>query len=165
MSHDISPNLVGYQHKQTSPLFSLLIFFAGLLVVIAWSANQDPTAKLILMPVAVVFLLLAFCFFSLTTSVIGSHLQLRYGPIPLFGIRFDLSSIDQVVVDTTSIIDGWGIHYIPFRGWTYNLWGFRCVRIQMGNQTVRIGTNDAENLAIQIELAKQRLDDAGVGQM
>ena len=96
--------------------------------------------------VSVVFLVLAFSFFSLTTSVHSNRLFIRYGPIPLFGTSIDLIEIDDVCVDKTSIVDGWGIHYIPFRGWTYNLWGFNCVKIEMGNSVVRVGTDDAENL-------------------
>ena len=40
----------------------------------------------------------------------------------------------------SSLIDGWGIHWIPGRGWTYNLWGFGCVVIQQGKKTTRVGT-------------------------
>ena len=46
-----------------------------------------------------------------------------------------------------AIIDGWGIHYIPGRGWTYNLWGFGCVKLTVRGKVVRVGTNDVENLA------------------
>jgi hypothetical protein len=48
-------------------------------------------------------------------------------------------------------MDGWGIHYVPFRGWTYNLWGFDCVVLQLGSKTVRIGTDDADNLLAFLE--------------
>jgi hypothetical protein len=46
----------------------------------------------------------------------------------------------------TSLIDGWGIHFIPLRGWTFNLWGFDCAKITLGSKVVRVGTDDAENL-------------------
>jgi len=49
-------------------------------------------------------------------------------------------------VDRTRFIDGWGIHWIPWRGWTYNLWGFRCVRLKHLGRTIRIGTDDPEGL-------------------
>ena len=47
---------------------------------------------------------------------------------------------------TVSLIDGLGIHYVPFRGWTYNLWGFDCVVLELGKKTLRIGSNDADGL-------------------
>ena len=46
----------------------------------------------------------------------------------------------------TSIIDGWGIHYIPGRGTTYNLWGFGCVKLSLGRKAFRIGSDDVDNL-------------------
>ncbi len=45
------------------------------------------------------------------------------------------------------MIDGWGIHYILGRGWTYNLWGFGCVKLTLGKKVIRVGTDDVENLA------------------
>jgi hypothetical protein len=30
---------------------------------------------------------------------------------------------------------------------TYNLWGFDCVKLTLGQKIVRVGTDDAENLA------------------
>ena len=52
-----------------------------------------------------------------------------------------------------ALIDGWGIHYVPGRGWTYNIWGWSCVRLTVNGGTLRIGTDDAESLA-QFILAK-----------
>lgn len=43
-------------------------------------------------------------------------------------------------------MDGWGIHYILGRGWTYNLWGFGCVKLTLGRKVVRVGSDDVENL-------------------
>jgi hypothetical protein len=48
------------------------------------------------------------------------------------------------------ILDGWGLHYMPFRGWTYNIWGFACVKLTLGRKIVRVGTDDAEGLAKMI---------------
>jgi hypothetical protein len=37
---------------------------------------------------------------------------------------------------------------VPGRGWTYNLWGFDCVRLTFKNgRTVRVGTDDPIGLA------------------
>jgi hypothetical protein len=42
---------------------------------------------------------------------------------------------------------GWGIHYVPGRGTTYNFWGFACVKLVVKGKGVRIGTDDAVQLA------------------
>jgi hypothetical protein len=47
----------------------------------------------------------------------------------------------------SSIVDGWGIHVVPFRGTTYNLWGFDCVKLTVGRRTIRVGSDDAARLA------------------
>ncbi len=39
------------------------------------------------------------------------------------------------------------IHFIFGRGWTYNLWGFGCVKLTLGKKALRVGTDDAESLA------------------
>ena len=47
----------------------------------------------------------------------------------------------------TSILDGWGMDYVPGHGWTYNVWGFGCVKLTLGRKIIRVGTDDAEGLA------------------
>jgi hypothetical protein len=48
----------------------------------------------------------------------------------------------------TNLRDGWGIHYFPGRGSTWNLWGFDCVVLRLGgSKTLRVGTDDPEGLA------------------
>ena len=54
--------------------------------------------------------------------------------------------IEDPEVGRSRLIDGWGIHWVPGRGWTYNLWGFRCVQIKHLGRTVRIGTDDPGGL-------------------
>jgi hypothetical protein len=78
----------------------------------------------------------------------GDCLALRYGPIPLFHKRFPYSKMTAVEASRSTVFDGWGIHYLPARGWTYNLWGFGCVKVQMGKKTVRIGTDDVRGLVV-----------------
>ena len=77
----------------------------------------------------------------------GEVLRLRYGPIPLFRFRFRYDDISSVDTDRSDLIDGLGVHYIPTRGWIYNLWGFDCVRVTYRGRRVRIGTDDVEGLA------------------
>ena len=147
-----------YEHKQSSPLFFTLILFSAAMAILGWLSAGDSIAFASLFVAAAVFLLLAFCFNSLTISIWQDRLVLRYGPVPVFRARLDLSKIETVEVGRTAVIDGWGIHYIPFRGWTFNLWGFSCIKVKYRDGVIRIGSNDAENLAdrLRAEISRQK---------
>ena len=97
---------------------------------------------------AIIFLLVFFalCFEYLLVLDEGDCLALYFGPVPLFHKRFPYSKMTAVEASRSNFLDGWGIHYVPGRGWTYNLWGFDCAKVQMGKKTVRIGTDDVEGL-------------------
>ena len=60
--------------------------------------------------------------------------------------RIRYADITGVEVGRPSILDGWGIHFMPGRGWTYNVWGFACVKLTLGRKVIRVGTDDAEGL-------------------
>ena len=77
----------------------------------------------------------------------GDCLAIRFGPLPVFRKLIRYADIRGVEVGRTRIIDGWGVHYILGRGWTYNLWGFDCVKLTLGRKIIRVGTDDAEALA------------------
>ena len=47
----------------------------------------------------------------------------------------------------STVLHGWGIHYMPGEGWVYNLWGFDCVVVHLGQKNIRIGTDDVQSLA------------------
>jgi hypothetical protein len=47
----------------------------------------------------------------------------------------------------SKVVDGWGIHCVVGRGWTWNLWGFDCVELRVKGTTYRIGSDDADALA------------------
>ena len=102
------------------------------------------------MAVLIVAVLMIFLTLSFQTLTISDHegkfLDVRYGPLNLFGTRIAYSEITAVEQGQTSLLDGWGIHFIPFRGWTINLWGFECAKIWRGKKVIRIGTDDSENL-------------------
>jgi len=58
------------------------------------------------------------------------------------------ADVDKVKVGRTTILAGWGIHCSIRGGWVWNLWGRDCVVVHLKNGGVlRIGTDDAENLA------------------
>ena len=136
-----------YEHIQRSPIHFLLYLVAAFMFVFAWQLRTDVAPSLITGLVALMLCILALSFQTLTVSDDGDHLRVRYGPLNLFGTRIAYRDITAVERGQSSLIDGWGIHFIPFRGWTINLWGFECVKISRGQKVIRIGTDDSENLA------------------
>jgi hypothetical protein len=87
-------------------------------------------------------------FHHLTVADQGDRLAIRFGPVPLFGRTVCYADIEKVEVGRTLILDGWGIHYSIRGGWVWNLWGRDRVVVHFKNGgTLRVGTDDAENLA------------------
>jgi hypothetical protein len=137
---------MGYYHSQTGvlhfPLYVLsLAFVAG-----AWSLRGDLPALFVLLGIGVFTFLLAESFRHLTVEDEGDCLAVRFGPVPLFRKRIRYEEITAAEPGRTTVLDGWGIHYMPRRGWTYNIWGFDCVKLTVGKKVIRIGSDDVENL-------------------
>lgn len=135
-----------YDHTQRGGLRYVLDLSAGLMFVLAWVFRAAWAPALILVGTGATLLLAGLCFRELTVRDAGDHLRVRFGPLPLLGTRIRYDEITAVEPARTSWIDGWGIHWMPGRGWTYNLWGFDCVRLKVGGRTISIGTDDVENL-------------------
>jgi hypothetical protein len=100
----------------------------------------------ILCIVAAVMFLFGFMFADLTVRDEGDFLEIQFGPLPVFCFRVRYDEIQSVERSRSSIVDGWGIHTIPGRGTTYNLWGFDCAKLDISGKTVRIGSDDVEGL-------------------
>ncbi len=124
------------------------VFFAVALATMAavWLVRSEPPVVVILLFTAAVFALCGLALGSLTISDEGEYLAIRFGPLPLLRKRIRYADITGVEIGRTSIIDGWGIHYILGRGWTYNVWGFACVKLTLGRKIIRVGTDDADGL-------------------
>lgn len=153
-----------YEHKQRSPLHLILLTMAALFVGFALGGADVLAARIGLNAAACLVAFLALCFAHLTVRDDDGFLTLRYGPLPLFGWRITWSEIESAAVGRTSWIDGWGIHWVPGRGTTFNLWGFDCVVLQVNGKVIRIGTDDPENLAAFIstrirEVSRVRQED------
>lgn len=95
---------------------------------------------------SVLFVLLGLMFAHLRVFDLGDSLSIQYGPLPLFGTSVKYADITSVAQGRSSLIDGWGIHWIPGRGWTFNLWGFDCVELELNGRLLRIGTDDPAEL-------------------
>lgn len=135
-----------YQHTQFAPLHWILHVVA---VSLFAAAMYVPIGALqaTLGVAALVVLIMAFSFRSLTIEGREHGLHVRFGPIPAFRKRIAYADIDSVHMGRTTLVDGWGIHWIPGRGWTWNLWGFECVVLTGRFGALRLGTDDPHGLA------------------
>ena len=138
---------MAYDHTQHGRWHYLLFAFALAGLAGTWLASSVPPVEIILLVIAAIFAVCGLVFGSLTICDEGDRLALHFGPLPLLRKTIRYADITAVEIGRTSIIDGWGMHYMPGRGWTYNLWGFDCVKLTLGQKIIRIGTDDAENLA------------------
>ncbi len=136
-----------YNHTQHGYWHYILFAFTAATLVGTWLASSVPPVAVILLVTAAIFAVCGLVFGSLTISDEGEWLVLHFGPLPLIRKTIRYADITGVEVGRTKIIDGWGIHYFPGRGWTYNIWGFGCVKLTLGRKIIRVGTNDARNLA------------------
>ena len=138
---------MNYEHTQRGWLHHILFAVAVVMLVGAWLARASMAVALLNLGTAVLFVVVGLMFGSLTVRDEGQWLAIRFGPLPVFRKRIRYADITSVEPGRTAIIDGWGIHYIIGRGWTYNLWGFGCVKLTLGKKVIRIGSDDVDNLA------------------
>ena len=96
---------------------------------------------------------MTLCFQSLTTTVSETSLRVHFGPIPLLEKKVLLEEIVSVRPEKSSLLDGWGVHWTPGKGWIYNMWGFDCLAINLGTRHFRVGTNDPDQLCEVLERA------------
>lgn len=136
-----------YRHTQTSPMRFVLFVFLLLSLLAGWVWRSEFAAWFSMACLASVTGFVWLTMTRLTVRDEGGHLLVQFGPIPLFSTRIRYDNIKDCQATRSRIIDGWGIHYIPGRGWTWSLWGLDCVDIARTQSTIRVGTDDAENLA------------------
>lgn len=135
-----------YHHTQKGPIYLALLAIAALLGVNAWLFGEQWVPAVLLAAGAAFFAFLAMSFRQLTVEDQGQALVVRFGPLPLFRTKIRYTSITAVEAGRSSFIDGLGIHYVPGRGWTYNLWGVNCVVTHVGDRLIRIGSDDVDAL-------------------
>lgn len=135
-----------YSHTQVGRLSHVLTLVALLILPLAWWLRGEPVAQIIVVAGAGATVLAGLMFHTLTVRDEGDRLALVFGPLPLFRVRLRYVDMTAVEPGRTSWIDGWGIHYVPGRGTTYNVWGFGCAVVRLGKRTVRVGSDDVEGL-------------------
>jgi len=101
----------------------------------------------ILFVAVAIFGLLAACFAHLRVHDAGDALQITFGPLHVFRRKVHYDQIRTAEIVRSTLIDGWGIHRTPGRGWIWNIGGFRCVELELrGGSKLRIGTDEPERL-------------------
>lgn len=144
-----------YSHTQYGIIHWFCLVPAAIFAGLAWQFFPIPVLRWTFIASGGVCAVLGLCMQSLTVTDCGDQLQVAFGPLPLIRKVISYSDVADAGVATTSWIDGWGVHYVPGRGWTYNIHGWDCVQLRLcSNSTVRIGTDDAEKLA---EVIRERL--------
>ncbi|MFT7461775.1 MAG: hypothetical protein ACI9EF_000109 [Pseudohongiellaceae bacterium] len=101
--------------------------------------------------VAAVSVLLAMNFQYMRVRDGGDVLQINFGPLPLLSREVSYGDIESVTQGRTSVIDGWGVHVMPGRGWTWNIWGRDCAELRVDGAKLRVGTNDPAGLVALIQ--------------
>ena len=137
-----------YAHMQKAPLCLLVYALAAVFLALGWFVQDAPPIPWLFPPIGLLMLVIAASFHHLTVEDQGEVLSVRFGPAPLFRRTLRYSDVASVEVGRTTFLEGCGIHMSLRGGWVWNLWGRDCVVVHFKNGgTVRIGTDDAENLA------------------
>jgi hypothetical protein len=136
-----------YQHTQPAPLCGILYALAVLEFALAWSLRQQPPMPWLFLGIGALIFVLAASFHYLTVVDLGDRLLIAFGPLPVFRRTIRYADIISAEVGRTSILDGWGIHWRAGRGWLWNIWGRDCVVVRLQKGALRIGSDDAANLA------------------
>lgn len=104
------------------------------------------------MVVAILAFVLAICS-TLTVSIGGENLRIRFGPVGLIRKTWELSDIVSVRTVTNPWYYGWGIRWTP-HGLLYNVSGFQAVEVLLASgKAFRIGTDEPDTLKAAIERA------------
>jgi len=136
-----------YSHTQQAPLCLLVYALAAVFLTLGYFVQDAPPIPWLFPPIGLLMLVVAASFHHLTVQDQGDILSVRFGPVRLFRKTINYTDIASVEVGRTLLLDGWGIHMSIRGGWVWNLWGRSCVVVRYKNGgTLRIGTDDAENL-------------------
>lgn len=136
-----------YKHVQHAPLCLLVYSLAVVFLVPGLVLKSEPPIPWLFPPIGLFMLVLAASFHHLTVEDQGDRLSVSFGPVALFRRSIQYDDIISAEIGRTTILDGWGIHMSLRGGWVWNLWGRDCVVLQMRKGILRVGTDDAANLA------------------
>lgn len=144
--------MVEYEHTQIGTLMRI-VFVGGaalfFISAVAMGFNQQSSC-LIPLVTAVVFVICALLFHSLTVKVSHEEIRIRFG-IGLIRKRIAVADVQSGVIVRNHWYYGWGVKLIP-HGWLFNVSGFDAVEIQLKSGRIyRIGTDEPPALLSAIE--------------
>ena len=139
-----------YSHTQRGWFHLPFGVFSLCLLGAAWSHSGTPTSTGLLFS-SVVLGLITLSFAQLQVRSLEKSLLISFGPLAAFRRRVPYADIRSVGVERSDFLDGLGIHWLPVRGWIWNIWGTRCVALELSGRRLRIGTDDPEGLVTFLE--------------
>lgn len=136
-----------YSHTQAGYLHWICLACGAPLAFLAVLIPGNTALLLTFAGSAALCVLLAACCYSLTVADAGDRLTVQFGPLPVFHTSVCYSEILEVRTGRSSWLDGLGVHYVPGRGWIYNIHGRDCVEIRcVSGRKLRIGTDEPAKL-------------------
>ena len=137
-----------YSRTQQAPLCLLIYALAAVFLALGYFTKDALPIRWLFPPIGLLMLVLAASIHHLTVEDRGDVLAIRFGPVPLLRRTVRHADIGSVEVGRTLLLDAWGIHMSIRGGWVWDLWGRTCVVVHFKHGgTLRVGTDDAENLA------------------
>ena len=137
-----------YRHTQIGYLTLIVILVAALGIGVSLPNEVRPVT----LGVAVLLVVIAVLFSSLTVEVGDGELRFHFGP----GFWRKRVALDEVTAATStqnSWWEGWGIRITP-RGMLYNVSGTRAVEVEVrSGRRFRIGTDEPDALVQAIRTA------------
>ncbi len=134
-----------YSHTQKGIIQPICLSLAVLFLVIVIFTRGVPGLMPGMLFGAVLLLVFSFAFGHLRVRDEGDRLKVAFGPLPLFKKAILYNRMTAVEKDRSTFLAGWGIH-LTKKGWLWNIGGYDCVWIGMGNKGTLIGTDDADTL-------------------
>ena len=139
-----------YRHTQIGYLTLIVVLAAALGIVISLPREVRPVT----LGVAVLLVIIAVLFSTLTVEVTDGELSFHFGP-GFWRKRVALSEVKAVTPTESSWWEGWGIRF-TFRGMLYNVSGTNAVEIELrSGKRFRIGTDEPEALVQAIRNGDQ----------
>lgn len=155
---------VRYQHTQKGGFwfyFAIVVFSLVYVVLIAGAVNRpiediDRFAFAVI-PIFGVYIIIMMS--GLTVTIDAHSVRIRFGP-GVFWKTYSLTDISECRPVRSGWWWGYGVRWY-IRGWLYNIAGMDAVEVffKSGKQ-IRIGTDDAEQLAAAINEAANHVQSA-----
>ncbi len=142
--------MVRYRHTQPGTLMLVMLPIGALVCAAAGYSLPVAVGRGILWAAAVMLLVVAWLFSSLTVEVTEDDVRWYFGP-GLWRYRIARADIAATRIVRNSWLNGFGIRMRPdFR--LYNVSGLDAVELRLkGGEIRRLGTDDARALAAALE--------------